>query len=160
MGIFLHKTLSKESKTESKIISLGKYLIGKDVSTPLKLQKLLFFFRVEEIKTKKESGYFKKDKNFQAWIYGPVNEESYNYFKYYFWGKDEKDKLFLDEKEFKEIDEKFSKVFSKYNKMSDKDLVKESHKNREWKKARKGLEKNVPCTKFLSEKTPEFIIFK
>lgn len=70
-------------------ITLTKYLVAKEVSAPLKIQKLLFFLRLEELKSQNSIfrkfiifkklviSYFEKENNFQAWIWGPVNVKSY-----------------------------------------------------------------------------------
>ena len=49
------------------ILSLAKYLVNKGVTSPLKLQKLLFFLRYEELKNQTTEGsYFAKNYNFEA----------------------------------------------------------------------------------------------
>ena len=53
---------------EEKIITLAKYLLTKGVDSPLKIQKLLFFLRYEELKNQNnlEDSYFASNYNFQA----------------------------------------------------------------------------------------------
>ena len=47
-------------------ILLAKYLYSKGIDSSLRIQKILFFLRVEEKRNNFESGYFKPKDNFQA----------------------------------------------------------------------------------------------
>lgn len=60
--------------------TLGKWLISRDHIDNLKIQLLLFLLRVEELINNNTKGsYFKDKDNFQAWIWGPINVDSYWY---------------------------------------------------------------------------------
>ena len=49
------------------VLILAKYLVNKGVTSPLKLQKLLFFLRYEELKNQStEDSYFAENYNFEA----------------------------------------------------------------------------------------------
>lgn len=145
---------------QTKICILSKYLISKGVCSPLKLQKLLFFLRYEEVLSGnlKES-YFNKSDNFQAWIYGPVNYESYVFCQNYFWGQDEKENYLLLEDEIKNIDKIYGKFFQKWNAISASELVDKSHKNISWIEARGDLSNDTPCNKILNESIDKFTKF-
>ena len=145
---------------EKNILTLSKYLITKEINSALKIQKILFFMRVEELKNKKtESTYFKEDKNFQAWIYGPVNPESYFFIQKFFNEKDEKENFLLDDEQVKEIDQLYLKSFEKYYKCSSNQLIKISHENTAWIEARGNLGSDEICKKFMIE-NDDFINFK
>jgi len=52
---------------ERDVRTLAKYLLTKGVDFPSKIQKLLFFMRVEEIrKDQTQNSFFKPNENFQA----------------------------------------------------------------------------------------------
>lgn len=141
------------------IITLAKYLYSKGVNNPLRVQKLLFFIRYEELKSKSlEGSYFKEDKNFQAWIYGPVNYESYKYMQNLFLCLDEKDEFILSTREIREIDKKYKKYFDKWNVYSSDELIERSHKNLAWIKARKDTPADAPSKEFLIENN-DFLVF-
>ena len=49
------------------VLILAKYLVNKGVTSPLKLQKLLFFLHYEELKNQStEDSYFAENYNFEA----------------------------------------------------------------------------------------------
>ncbi|MDE5767036.1 MAG: DUF4065 domain-containing protein, partial [Malacoplasma sp.] len=133
---------------------------SKGVTSPLKLQKLLFFIRYEELKNKTtNNSFFKKNKNFQAWIYGPVNFVSYRFMQKLFMKLDEKDTYILSNKEIKLIDKKYKKYFDKWNEYSPEELIEKSHKNLAWIKARKGIDPDCPSREILEE-DEDFLKFK
>lgn len=136
---------------EKNTITLAKYLFTKGVDLSSKIQKILFFFRVEELKAKKNFGFFKEKNNFQAWIFGPVNSESFFEMQRFFTESEEKDIFILNSKQVKKIDQYYGKWFEKYNKYSASQLIAKSHKNLSWKNARGTLPEDVPCKKFLKE---------
>lgn len=139
-------------KKQNDINKLCSYLISKGVTNQLRLQKLLFFIRYEELKSKNiEDSFFANKANFQAWIYGPVNYDSYKSFQNFFWGFDEKDTYILDEKEIKQIDKKYKVFYEKWNSFSTSQLVDKSHKNLSWIKARKGIDSDKPSNNILEE---------
>ena len=141
-------------KNDFRIISLSKFLLNEieDIS-PLKMQKLLFFLRFEEIQDKNvENSFFKEKDNFEAWINGPVNRTSYLHFRDYFWKLDEDDLfLDLDNSIRQEISDKYSKYLEKYKDLEPEELVEKSHKNQSWKNARKGYKTNDICKVHLIE---------
>ena len=83
---------------EKNVKTLAKYLFTKGINSSLKIQKILFFLRVEELKSKNTiNSFFKEKNNFQAWIYGPVNLESFLEMQKLFSHEEEKDIYILDE---------------------------------------------------------------
>lgn len=134
------------------IISLSRWLINKNQTSLLKIQKILFFIRYEELKNKNtKDSYFKDDKNFQAWIYGPVSRESFEFLQPWFNKETELEEYILDSKEEKEIDKIYLKYYEKYNKFTATELVEKSHKNHSWIKARGNLGENDICKEFMIE---------
>lgn len=139
---------------EKNIVSLAKYLLSKGIDSPLRIQKILFFLRFEELKenskTKSES-YFNKENNFQAWIYGPVNERTFYYLQTYFQSEDEKEAYILNDEDIKEIDKIYGKWFNKYKNKSASWLINESHRNKSWINARGNLGIDEICREYLKE---------
>lgn len=131
---------------------LGKYLIKKGVNTPLRMQKMLFFLRVEEKNSEIVSEYFNIDLNFEAWINGPVNVDTYKLFKAYFWDLDEKEEFILSDEKEKEIDPIYLKFYEKYESFSTEELVKLSHENIGWINARGNTPANEPSQEKIEEK--------
>ncbi len=145
---------------EKNIVTLSRWLINKGLTSILKIEKLLFFIRVEELKNNKTNdSYFKEDKNFQAWMYGPVSRESFDYLQPWFNKETEPDTYFLSEEEEKEIDKKYLEYFNKYNVFSPSELVDMSHKNLAWIKTRGTRGANEVCSEFMIE-DENFIKFK
>ena len=156
------KNNSYDENTKIKI--LAKYLVTKGVSTALRLQKLLFMLRFEEVVNEQlNDSYFAPNNNFQAWINGPVNTEVYYYLRPMFIEIDEKDHYLLsekkeeDKKEIERLDRKYKTFFEKWDVYSDDDLIDISHTNKAWVKARKDIGPNEPCTNYLDEQSPEFL---
>ena len=145
---------------ERNVRTLAKYLLTKGVDFPSKIQKLLFFMRVEEIRNRQtENSFFKPNENFQAWIYGPVNVDSYKYLQPYFDGLDEKETFLLDEDKVKEIDKQYLESFEKWNKYSAQELVDISHSNKAWIKTRGGLGVDEICKDKIDEQSKDFVEF-
>lgn len=141
-------------------ITLAKYLFTKGIESSLKIQKMLFFFRVEEYKNNGlENSFFKKDKNFQAWIYGPVNVESFKFMQQFFNGESEKESFLLSKNDVNEIDKKYGKYFSEYCNYAPSTLVEMSHKNLSWINARGDIDCDSVCNNYLKE-DKTFIKFK
>lgn len=140
-------------------ITLAKYLLTKGVDSSLQIQKLLFFIRVEELKNKVDNGFFEKNNNFQAWIYGPVNPESFYHMQKYFNSEEEAEEFFLSKEQTKEIDKIYSKYLVKYIDFSPAKLVSESHKNISWINARGDLDQYAPSKTYMKE-DETFIQFK
>ena len=89
------------------VLTVAKYLLYRGVDSPLRVQKLLFFLRYEEIQNEElEDSYFDDNFNFEAWIYGPVNRRSYNALQYYFNREDEKENFVLSDEEAAMVDRK------------------------------------------------------
>lgn len=129
---------------DDKIIEFAKYIVWKykkENISAIKLQKILFFIRYEEKKNKINSKIFKDNYNFEAWINGPVNPESYNFFRPYFYEISDPEEYIPNNKYLNEF-EKYNKYIKKYIYKDKWYLVKESHKNLGWIDARKGLKKN------------------
>lgn len=145
---------------ERNVRTLAKYLLTKGVDFPSKIQKLLFFMRVEEIRNKQtEDSFFKPNENFQAWIYGPVNVDSYKYLQPYFDELDEKENFLLKEKDVKEIDKQYLESFEKWNKYSTQELVEISHSNKAWIKTRGSLGVDEICKDKIDEQSKDFVEF-
>lgn len=131
---------------------LAKYLLTKGIESSLKIQKMLFFFRVEEHKNKDlNDSFFKENHNFEAWIYGPVNVESFKYMQQFFSGEAEKEEFLLNDNEIKEIDKKYKKYFDKYKNYSPSTLVDKSHKNVSWINARGDIDPDDICHTYMEE---------
>lgn len=140
-------------------ITLAKYLLTKGVVSSLQIQKLLFFIRVEELKNKVDNGFFEKNNNFQAWIYGPVNPESFYYMQKYFNSEEEAEEFFLTEEQTIEMDKMYLEYLTKYINFSPAKLVSKSHKNISWINARGDLDQYDPSTTYMKE-DETFIQFK
>ena len=145
---------------EKNVRTLAKYLLTKGVEFPSKIQKLLFFMRVEEIRNHQtQNSFFKPNENFQAWIYGPVNVDSYKYLQPYFDEQDEKEKFLLEDKEVEEIDKQYLESFEKWNQYSTKDLIDISHTNKAWLKTRGSLGIDEICKDKMDEQSKDFVEF-
>lgn len=131
--------------------NLAKYLITKyQVNSALKLQKLLFFIRVEELKNGKVlSDEFESNYNFEAWINGPVNENLYNEFRPYFLGLEEEESYLYNKNSHMEV---YDKYIEKYVYKTPAKLVNLAKTNKGWIKAREGFESDKPCKNLIDEK--------
>lgn len=149
-------------ENKNRIYELCCFLISKGVSSPLKLQKLLFFIRYEELKYGDiKNSFFSDNNNFQAWIYGPVNHESYKCFQNYFWGLDEKEPYSeLNDIIVKEINKKYGDFFIKWDAFSSSELVNKSHQNLAWINARGNIDHDTASTNTLDESDKSFLKFK
>lgn len=136
---------------EKNTITLAKYLLTKGIESSLKIQKMLFFFHVEELSNKLNYGFFKPNNNFQAWIYGPVNVESFFFMYRYFNHEEEKEIFYLEKDQVIELDNIYGKLFDKYSKYSDSELIEYSRKNKSWINARGDLGTDEICKKYLVE---------
>ena len=133
-------------------ILLARYLYSKGIESSLRIQKIPFFLRVEEKRNNFESGYFKPKDNFQAWIYGPVNVESFKYMQKYFNNDIEKEEILLEDNNLvNELDKIFDKYLDKYKYKASTTLIDESHKNLSWINARGDLDKDEPCNTYMKE---------
>ncbi len=130
-----------------KLTQLALYLTNKyDVNSPLKLQKMLFFIRIEEIKSnnnknKLKSEFFKENYNFEAWINGPVEPNIYRFMRPYFLNLEIEDQDYtydVKKYNFKKLDGYIQK-YLKYDAYELRDL---SHKNKGWISARNGIKEN------------------
>lgn len=143
-----------KTKIEENIIKMSAYLIKRgELTSPLRLQKLLFFMHYEEIENKFNNTYFDIENNFQAWVNGPVNYMSYKLFKNYFWNFEEAEFIneLLSEEEYKTIDSIYGAYFEKWDILSTTDLVDKSHKNKAWIEARGDLMATEPSNNFINE---------
>lgn len=141
-------------------ITLAKWLISKGETSLLKIQKILFFIRVEELKNNDvKDSYFEKNHNFQAWIYGPVNVKSFKYLQPWYNSLNEMEEYLLDDQEIKQIDEKYEKYYEIYKNDSPTELIEKSHKSLSWINARKGYAATEIC-KIPLEENETFTIFE
>lgn len=103
-----------------KVEKFSLYLLEKyKIDSILKIQKILFFLRVYEMKKGKNSSpiFDNCNNNFQAWMYGPVNVDSYEFMRWKLRsGEDEGDDNVL--LEFK--DKKVEKLYAEYKPIIDK----------------------------------------
>lgn len=143
----------------TKIKILAKYLLTKgELMSAVRLQKLLFLIRYEEIASGDlTNSYFEDNDNFQAWSSGPVNLESYYYLRPVFIETDERDHYLLSKEQVEKIDQKYKAFFEKWKSYSDNDLINVCQTNGAWIKARAEIDLNEPCTDYLDEKSPEFL---
>lgn len=134
---------------------LGCWLVSKGENSLLKIQKLLFFIRVEELKENKfrkiNDSFFNENHNFQAWVYGPVNVESFKYLQDWFNRTNEIEQYLLPENEMEFIDSIYNKYYLMYKDMSINELIDRSHKNKAWKNSRKGYSTTEICRNYLEE---------
>ena len=138
--------MEKNTKT------LAKYLLTKGIESSLKIQKMLFFFRVEEyLNNDLYDSFFMEKDNFEAWIYGPVNVESFKFMQQFFSGEAEKEEFLLSKEDIKTIDKKYGKYFDKYSYLTSSELVEKSHKNLAWINARGDLNPDDVCNTHLKE---------
>lgn len=145
---------------ERNILTLAKWLVTRGHNhSAVEIQKLLFFIRVEELKSKDvKDSFFKDNHNFQAWIYGPVNYESFNFLKPFFNKFNEIEDYLISDEEKKLIDDKYKNYLDKYKNYTIDELINESHKNVSWINARAGIPEMERCTKFMEE-NGDFIRF-
>lgn len=155
------------NKELTKIEKFSLYLYSRQlVKSNLRIQKILFFLRIYEIrKGIKKSLIFDNDKNnFQAWIYGPVNVESYKYMSPIVVGDDQVSDIDLKKITSsieKQYDEKYGKCIDYLKWMTTSNLIGLSHKNLAYKEARKDCRfDDDPCTNFLDEESKKFVEFE
>lgn len=142
------------------VLTVAKYLLYRGVDSPLRVQKLLFFLRYEEIQNEElEDSYFDDNFNFEAWIYGPVNRRSYNALQYYFNREDEKENFVLSDEEAAMVDRKYGQYFLKWNQFSSDQLIEIAQKNLGWIKARGVLYPDDLCSEKLDEEARTFTEF-
>ena len=155
---------SKKKFQLKKVEKFSLYLFIKHgIDSILKIQKILFFLRIYEKKKgiNKKSPIFDKDnKNFQAWMYGPVNVVSYYFMRLKLYDNEqESNDDALIEMENMDKNGKFvvySKIIKNLKEIDSHHLVELSHHNLEYKKQRKGLDELEPCKKELNENSKEF----
>lgn len=147
------------------------YLFSKyKIESILKIQKILFFLRVYEKKNNiKNSPIFgTNNNNFQAWMYGPVNVDSYYFMrpKFYGMGDESNDDILVKFKSQKEEYKKYNEelkiyepIIIKLNEIDAQRLVYYSHHNIEYKNVRGSLKEFEPCDKVLDENKKDFILF-
>ncbi len=142
---------------------LAKYLLTKGVDSALKIQKMLFFFRVEEKRSNfpsQNDSYFNEKDNFEAWIYGPVNVESFKEMQKLFRNEAEKEDYLLDKNEISKIDKLYLNFYNEYIRYSARELVEKSHKNFAWIEARGDLGPDDICHTKLNEDSENFTKFE
>ncbi len=131
--------------------TLAKYLFTKGIESSLRIQKILFFLRVEELRSGKRSGFFREKDNFQAWIHGPVNVESFDEMRRFFSGDEEKEWFLLSKKDVAALDATFGEWLKKYEFLSPSALIEKSRSNFAWINARGDLDCDAPCRTHLKE---------
>ena len=142
-----------------KVQKFSLYLFLKyKIDSNLKIQKILFFLRVYEKmnKTTNSPIFDQENKNFQAWTYGPVCVESYD-FMCKILNTDEEinnDFLLKDNEQFN----KYSNVINILNEQEPYQLVDLSHQNLEYINVRKkaNIEQWQPCCLPLDETSDDF----
>ena len=141
------------NKSGKDIKMLGKWLVTKGYESILQIQKILFFIRYEELKSKNtQDSYFKKDHNFQAWKYGPVSVELLHFLNPWFNKLDEAENYIITDHDLiKEIDNKYLDYLKKYEDWSIDKLIDESHKNQSWINARKNYGIDDICKEYMEE---------
>lgn len=119
-------------KNEYNTLDFAKYLVNKkNIRDSLSLQKILFLVYYES-KINNSIKFFDDKTEFQAWVYGPVNRETYDYFKKFFNGFEEKEYV-INENDY----HFFDKYIDKYIKLNIWKLVDLTHENIAWINARK-----------------------
>ncbi len=159
----------------TKVQKFSLYLFSKyKIDSILKIQKILFFLRVyEKKKWGKEKEWTspifdEENENFQAWMYGPVNVDSYYFMrpKFYGMGDESNDDILVKFKseieKYKKYEEKlkaYEPIITKLNEIDAQKLVYYSHHNVEYKNVRGPLKEFEPCDKVLDENKKDFILF-
>ena len=149
-----------------KVEKFSLYLLLKyKIDSNLKIQKILFFLRVYEKKNKIDnSPIFDYDnENFQAWTYGPVCVDSYNFMCKILDTEEEEirnDFLIELEKDTKKFDV-YDHIVNKLDENEPRHLVSLSHKNLAYINVRKkaNIEEWQPCCLPLDETSNDFINF-
>lgn len=98
--------------------------------------------------------------NFQAWMYGPVNIDSYYFMRPKFYdAEDETNDDILSNRELLEKYKPYEPIIKKLNEFDSQELVYYSHHNIEYKNVRKPLKEFDPCDKELDENNVSFTKF-
>lgn len=135
------------------------------IDSILKMQKMLFFLRVYEKKNDiKPSPIFNDTgKNFQAWMYGPVNVVSYHFMRLKLYSNEQESNddvlIELDQDEKNGKFEKYKPIIDNLKKCDSQELVELSHHNCEYKYVRKGCTPFDPCKTELDENNARFTTF-
>lgn len=152
-------------KTINKVQKFSLYLYLKHhINSNLRIQKILFFLRVYEkmnnINFEDSPIFDKKNENFQAWVYGPVNVESYNFMRSKLIREEEIESDFLNDNDNKSF-EQYDKIIDKLNEYESNQLVDWSHQNLEYINVRKngGIKEWQPCCLLLNELSDDFCKF-
>lgn len=142
-----------------KVQKFSLYLFLKyKIDSILKIQKILFFLHVYEKMNKITNSpiFDQENKNFQAWTYGPVCVDSYD-FMCKILNTDEEinnDFLLKDNEQFN----KYNNVINNLNEQEPYQLVDLSHQNLEYINVRKkaNIEQWQPCCLPLDETSDDF----
>ena len=142
-----------------KVQKFSLYLFLKyKIDSNVKIQKILFFLRVYEKMNKITNSpiFDKGNHNFQAWTYGPVCVDSYD-FMCKILNTDEEinnDFLLKDNEQFN----KYNNVINNLNEQEPYQLVDLSHQNLEYINVRKkaNIEQWQPCCLPLDETADDF----
>ena len=113
----------------------------------LKLQKLLYYAKAWNLALNKGDNLFPN--KFQAWVYGPVNPKTWQYFKDFDFSATSPE---ITEKKFNNISEKekdvLDMVWSIYGKFDGKYLVNLTHSEEPWLKSQKRLKSKQYFSKY------------
>lgn len=115
---------------------------SENLITNLKLQKLMYYMQAWYYTVFGEKLF---NKNFEAWVHGPVIPDLYHDYKRFKWKPIDKD---IDEEKIKKVRSKlseeeldiFDQVISEYFGMPAYELERLTHAEDPWKKARAGKE--------------------
>lgn len=147
-----------EALENTPIKMLAKYLVTKGVQSGSRLQRLLFICRwVEIVNQQTTNSVFEPNNNFQAWINGPVNVETYYYLRPMFIKIDEKDHYLLSKEQMAPLEAQYGAIFTKWNVCSDDDFCRIFRTNQAWKQARQGIRRNQICTNLIDEQSDAFL---
>lgn len=117
--------------------------------TNLKLQKMVYYAQAWHITIFDEKLF---DKDFQAWVHGPVLPELYDDYKQFSWKPIEREDLDVDD--LKDIENKLGEqktefmeeLMDEYFGMNAYELERLTHEEEPWKKARSGLDPDEKST--------------
>jgi uncharacterized phage-associated protein len=139
------------AKNTKKIIEVANYFIKRSLEeskkdpsrelNALKLQKLLYYAKAWNLVLNKGDNLFHNE--FQAWVYGPVNPETWQFFRNFDFTNSD---LKITDASLKDISKEEIKVLEMvwaiYGKFDGKYLVNLTHSEEPWLNARKGLNQN------------------
>lgn len=135
-------------------VNIGRYFLHKDSTlTDKQIQKLVYYAYCWYIVKKNYGKNDIREKLFdeipEAWIHGPVFPELYKAMTY-------NRNKFIENKEYESISQDITKfldtIFEVYGKFSGNELENLTHNEMPWKKARNGLECDMPSNVKIDDK--------